>query len=76
MLDNVSANPVLRVDAAAADLDAIAFSCAKALGLEDTIVYGRVMLMQANVRSGVMQADAQLQAQQQGPPLSPGTNVA
>ncbi len=79
MIDNVTANPVLRVDAAAADLDNVAFSCAKALGLEDTIVYGRVMLVQANVRSAVMQADAQLQAQQQqqqSPPLPPGTNIA
>ena len=78
MIDNVTANPVLRVDAAAVDLDGIAFSCAKALGLEDTIVYGRVMLMQANVRSAVMQADAQLQAQQQAAqaPLPPGTALA
>jgi hypothetical protein len=75
MIDNVSANPVLRVDAAAVDLDGIAFSCAKALGLEDTVVYGRVMLMQANVRSTVMQADAQLQAAQQVP-LAPGTSLA
>jgi phosphoribosylcarboxyaminoimidazole (NCAIR) mutase len=79
MLDNVTANPVLRVDAAAVDLDSVAFSCAKALGLEDTIVYGRVMLMQANVRSSVLQADAQLQAQQQAqqqPPLAPGGGIA
>jgi len=45
--------------------------------LEDTIVYGRVMLMQANVRATVLQADAQLQAQQQAQqPLAPGTNLA
>jgi phosphoribosylaminoimidazole-succinocarboxamide synthase len=79
MIDHVTANPVLRVDAAAVDLDGVAFSSAKALGLEDTIVYGRVLLMQANVRSAVMQADAQLQAQQQQaqtPPLAPGTKLA
>jgi hypothetical protein len=76
MIDNVSANPVLRIDAAAVDLDAIAFSCAKALGLEDTIVYGRVMLMQANVRSSVIGADAQLQAQQQQHQQQPGTGIA
>jgi hypothetical protein len=39
------------------------------------VVYGRVMLMQANVRSTVMQADAQLQAAQQVP-LAPGTSLA
>ena len=78
VIDNVTANPVLRIDAAAADLDGVAFSCAKALGLEDTIVYGRVMLMQANVRATVMQADAQLQAQQQQAqqPMAPGSNLA
>lgn len=78
MIDTVTANPVLRIDAAAIDLDGIAFGCAKALGLEDTVVFGRVMLMQANVRSAVMQADAQLQAQQQAQqtPLAPGTGIA
>jgi hypothetical protein len=37
-----------------------------------------VMLMQANVRSSVMQADAQLQAQQAQAqtPLPPGTALA
>ena len=79
MIDNVTANPVLRVDAAAVDLDGIAFACAKALGLEDTIVFGRVMLMQANVRSAVMQADAQIQAQQQqaqATQMPPGSGLA
>ncbi len=78
MIDNVTANPVLRVDAAAVDLDGIAFACAKALGLEDTIVFGRVMLMQANVRSAVMQADAQVQAQQQAQAaqMPPGSGLA
>ncbi len=65
MLDNATANPVLRAISGELDLDMLSFSCAKALGLEDTVVFGRVLLMQANVRSAVMQADAQVQAQMQ-----------
>ena len=65
MLDNATANPVLRAISGDLDLDMLSFSCAKALGLEDTVVFGRVLLMQANVRSAVMQADAQVQAQMQ-----------
>jgi hypothetical protein len=65
MLDNATANPVLRAISGDLDLDMLSFSCAKALGLEDTVVFGRVLLMQANVRSAVMQADAQVQAQAQ-----------
>lgn len=68
MLDNATANPVMRAISGELDLDALGFACAKALGLEDTVVFGRVLLMQANVRSAVMQADAQIntQAQPQG----------
>ena len=65
MLDNATANPVLRAISGDLDLDMLSFACAKALGLEDTVVFGRVLLMQANVRSAVMQADAQVQAQMQ-----------
>ena len=35
--------------------------CAKLLGLEDTVLYGRTLLMQANARSTVLAADASLQ---------------
>jgi len=65
MLDNATANPVMRAISGELDLDALGFACAKALGLEDTVVFGRVLLMQANVRSAVMQADAQINAQTQ-----------
>ncbi|MFN2459536.1 MAG: phosphoribosylaminoimidazolesuccinocarboxamide synthase [Candidatus Velthaea sp.] len=75
LVDGATPNPVLRVETSGVDLDAIAFACAKSFALEDTVVYGRVLLMQANVRSAVMQADAQLQAaQQQAQP--PGANLA
>jgi len=41
----------------------IAMQCAKLLGLEDTVLYGRTLLMQANARSNVLHADASLQQQ-------------
>ena len=45
---------------ATADVNAIALQCAKAFALEDTVVFGRVLLVQANARSQVLQADAAL----------------
>jgi len=39
----------------------IAMQCAKLLGLEDTVLFGRTLLMQANARTGVLHADASLQ---------------
>ena len=44
----------------AADADLIALQCAKAFGLEDTILFGRVLLIEANTRSSVLRADAEL----------------
>ncbi|GAC1410048.1 MAG: hypothetical protein NVSMB64_18980 [Candidatus Velthaea sp.] len=75
VVDNATANPILKVETNSVDLDATAFAAAKALALEDTIVFGRVLLMQANVRSSVMQADAQLQAAQQAQ-IPPGSTLA
>lgn len=70
MVDNATANPVVAVDAADPRADEIATRCAKAFALEDTVVFGRVLLMQANGRSAVLRADAQLNAPQ--PPPGPG----
>ena len=58
MLDEVSSAPVL--DGRLAP-ERIAMQCAKLLGLEDTVLYGRTLLMQANARSSVLHADASLQ---------------
>jgi phosphoribosylaminoimidazole-succinocarboxamide synthase len=77
LVNSATANPVVRVESNLVDLDAIAFTCAKSFALEDTVVFGRVLLMQANVRSAVIQADAQLQAtQQQAQQQPPGSNLA
>jgi phosphoribosylaminoimidazole-succinocarboxamide synthase len=66
-IEFASATPVVRAPAAA-DVDLVALQCAKAFALEDTIVFGRVLLVQANLRSAVLQADAELNAPQAGKP--------
>jgi phosphoribosylaminoimidazole-succinocarboxamide synthase len=62
MIEYASTTPVVRAPATA-DVQLIALQCAKAFALEDTVVYGRVMLVQANMRSVVLQADAALNVQ-------------
>jgi len=52
----------------------LALKCAKAFALEDTVVFGRVLLLQANGRSEVLAADARLNAPP--PPLPQGVQRA
>jgi phosphoribosylaminoimidazole-succinocarboxamide synthase len=70
MLEATTSSPVLdgRIPP-----DRLTVQCAKLLGLEDTVLYGRTLLMQANARSAVVHADASLQQQA---PRPPGHNVA
>jgi phosphoribosylaminoimidazole-succinocarboxamide synthase len=63
MIDYASATPVVRAPITA-DADLIALQCAKAFALEDTIVFGRVLLIEANLRSQVLAADAALNVPQ------------
>ena len=58
MLDASSSAPVLDGRTATQPL---AMQCAKLFGLEDTVLFGRTLLMQANARSSVLHADASLQ---------------
>lgn len=58
MLDSISAAPVLD---GTMEPQRLAMECAKLLGLEDTVLYGRTLLMQANARSSLLHADASLQ---------------
>jgi phosphoribosylaminoimidazole-succinocarboxamide synthase len=67
MLDHLSPNPVVRINASAPALETAAFTVAKALGMDDTVVFGRVLLLQTNVKSSIVQADAQLNATAIGP---------
>ena len=60
MLDATSSAPVLD---GSVEPQRLAMQCAKLLGLEDTVLFGRTLLMQANARSAVLHADAALQQQ-------------
>jgi phosphoribosylaminoimidazole-succinocarboxamide synthase len=60
MLDATSSAPVLD---GTVEPHQLAMQSAKLLGLEDTVLYGRTLLMQANARSNVLHADASLQQQ-------------
>jgi hypothetical protein len=55
-----------------ADAAQLTMQCAKLLGLEDTVLYGRTLLMQANARSAVLHADASLQQSGMPPGVSLG----
>jgi phosphoribosylaminoimidazole-succinocarboxamide synthase len=70
-IEFASSTPVVRAPAGA-DSQLIALQCAKAFALEDTIVFGRVLLVQANLRSAVLQADAEINA----PAAAPAGNLA
>lgn len=72
MLSGATTNPVL--DATAAGPELTAHAVAKTFGLDDTVLFGRVMLTQANIRSALLQADAALNAPPSPPP--PGTAIA
>jgi phosphoribosylaminoimidazole-succinocarboxamide synthase len=63
MIEYATATPVVRAPAGT-DLDLVALQCAKAFALEDTVLFGRILLVQANARSVVMQADSELNAPQ------------
>ncbi len=58
MLDAASSSPALDGRAPPPQL---AMQCAKLFGIEDTVLYGRALLMQANARSNVIAADTSLQ---------------
>ncbi len=67
MLDHATSAPVVDGNE---DAQRVALQTAKLLGLEDTVLYGRTLLVQANLRSAGLQADAALQNQ------APGTALA
>jgi phosphoribosylaminoimidazole-succinocarboxamide synthase len=66
MLDSASSSPVFDGNG---DSKSTALQCAKLLALEDTVLYGRTLLVQANSRSAVLHADAQIQQQTQVGPV-------
>ena len=68
MLDANSSAPVLD---GGTETQRLITQCAKLFGLEDTVLYGRTLLMQANARSSVVHADASLQQ----PPVPAGAAI-
>jgi len=60
MLSAATPTPVF--DATEYEPDDLALTVAKTLALDDTVMFGRVMLVQANARTAVLAADSQLNA--------------
>ncbi len=60
MLDAGSSAPILD---GSVEPERLVMQTAKLLGLEDTVLFGRTLLMQANARTNVLHADASLQQQ-------------
>ena len=60
MLSAATPTPVF--DATEFDASELALVVAKTLAMDDTVMFGRVLLVQANARSAVLGADAQLNA--------------
>ncbi len=57
-----AATPTPVFDATEYDAGELGLVVAKTLALDDTVMFGRVMLVQANARSAVLHADAQINA--------------
>jgi phosphoribosylaminoimidazole-succinocarboxamide synthase len=68
VVDHAVANPIVTVDASEPHPDETALRCAKTFALEDTVVFGRVLLLQANARSEILAADARLNVPPPAPP--------
>jgi hypothetical protein len=67
-LDHATSTPV--IDGSILPADSVALASAKQFGFDDSILFGRVLLMQANERSAVAAADAHISAT---PPAAGGT---
>ncbi len=61
MVEHATSNPVID---GSSDPGLAALACSKILSLEDTVLFGRTLLVQTNARSAVLQADAALNTQQ------------
>jgi len=66
MVDAATTTPVVVADAQPGE--SVAQTAAKALALDDTVLFGRILLLQANARSAILQADAQVNAPPPPPP--------
>jgi len=66
MIEGTTSAPVF--EAGGKEPGSVALQCAKVLGLEDTVMFGRTLMVQTNARSAVLQADAALNMQPAPPP--------
>ncbi|MGH8162891.1 MAG: phosphoribosylaminoimidazolesuccinocarboxamide synthase, partial [Rhodanobacteraceae bacterium] len=71
MIEGSTTNPVLE---GTGDPFGAALQCAKVLSQEDTVLFGRTLLVQTNARSAVLQADAALNPPQ--PAGAPNARLA
>jgi hypothetical protein len=74
ILEHTTGQPVVRFDPAAGGIEEAALRCAKVLALDDTVVFGRTLLLDAQGRAQVLSLNAQLNAPP--PPPQPGTAFA
>ncbi len=74
LLEHATGQPVVRCDVTKGGFDEAAARCAKILALDDTVVFGRVLLADTQARSQTLAANAQLN--QPPPPPAPGTAFA
>ena len=67
MIENATAAPVFDGGDVA---ESIALRCAKAFAIEDTVLFGRTLLVQTNARTAILQADASVNAPPPNPSLA------
>jgi phosphoribosylaminoimidazole-succinocarboxamide synthase len=60
LIDGATPSPVIGIGQRTPD--EIALACAKMLAVDNSVLFGRVLLQQANARSAIVQADGQLSA--------------
>ncbi len=65
LIDGATTAPVIGVEGRTHEQ--LALDCAKMLAVDNTVLYGRVLLRQANARSEIVQADLRLSAGSQNP---------
>ena len=74
ILEHTTGQPVVRFDPAGGGFDEAALRCVKVLALDDTVLFGRTLLLDAQARAQVLTVNAQLNAPP--PPPQPGTAFA
>ena len=74
LLEHATGQTVVHVDAASKSFDEPAMRCAKVLAIDDTVLFGRALLLDAQARTQVLAVNAQVNAPP--PPQQPGTAFA